>query len=114
MGSPWLRIANPPRRYHTSGHVDVVLPDLLALIAGDCEERTSLGNRGCGAIYPALGCVQKRNPSLEFGEGEPQCKTLDFSDRKECLATRDTLIMSNSILVALNTGRVSRRFDRER
>ena len=46
---------------------DIVLPDLLSLIAGDCEERTSLGNRGCGAIYPALGRVQKRNPSLEFG-----------------------------------------------
>ena len=45
---------------------DTVLPDLLALIAGDCEERTSLGNRGCGAIYPALGRVQKRNPPLEF------------------------------------------------
>jgi hypothetical protein len=45
---------------------DIVLPDLLALIAGDCEERTSLGNRGCGAIYPALGRVQKRNPPLEF------------------------------------------------
>jgi hypothetical protein len=40
---------------------DVVLPDLLALIAGDCEERTSLGNRGCGAIYSALGRVQSRN-----------------------------------------------------
>jgi len=46
---------------------DIVLPDLLALIAGDCEERTSLGNRGCGAIYPALARAQKRNPPLEFG-----------------------------------------------
>jgi hypothetical protein len=45
---------------------DIVLPDLLALIAGDCEERTSLGNRGCGAIYPALSRAQKRNPPLEF------------------------------------------------
>jgi len=45
---------------------DTVLPDLLALIAGDCEERSSLGNRGCGAIYPALGRAQKRNPPLEF------------------------------------------------
>ncbi|MFP6705955.1 MAG: hypothetical protein VCE75_07980, partial [Alphaproteobacteria bacterium] len=46
---------------------DTVLPDLLALLASDCEERTSLGNRGCGAIYPALSRVQKRNPPLEFG-----------------------------------------------
>ena len=46
---------------------DTVLPDLLALLASDCEERTSLGNRGCGAIYPALARTQKRNPSLEFG-----------------------------------------------
>jgi len=46
---------------------DTVLPDLLALLASDCEVRTSLGNRGCGAIYPALGRVQKRNPPLEFG-----------------------------------------------
>ena len=47
---------------------DIVLPDLLSLIAGDCEERTSLGNQGCGAIYPALGRVQKHNPPLEFGK----------------------------------------------
>ena len=33
---------------------DIVLPDLLALIAGDCEFRNRLGNQGCGAIYPAL------------------------------------------------------------
>ena len=33
---------------------DIVLPDLLALIAGDCEFRNKLGNQGCGAIYPAL------------------------------------------------------------
>jgi len=46
---------------------DIVLPDLLSLLASDCEERTSLGNRGCGAIYPALARTQKRNPSLEFG-----------------------------------------------
>jgi hypothetical protein len=45
---------------------DIVLPDLLALIAGDCDERTSLGNQGCGAIYPALGHGQKRKPALEF------------------------------------------------
>ena len=46
---------------------DIVLPDLLALLAGDCEFRNKLGNQGCGAIYPALGRVQKRNPPLEFG-----------------------------------------------
>jgi hypothetical protein len=45
---------------------DIVLPDLLALIAGDCDERTSLGNQGCGAIYPALGHAKKRNPPLDF------------------------------------------------
>ena len=45
---------------------DIVLPDLLALLAGDCEYRGGLGNQGCGAIYPALGRVQKRNPPLEF------------------------------------------------
>jgi len=45
---------------------DTVLPDLLALLAGDCEERTSLGNRGCGAIYPALGRVEKRNPDFSY------------------------------------------------
>ena len=45
---------------------DIVLPDLLALIAGDCEFRGERGNQGCGAIYPALGRVQNRNPSLEF------------------------------------------------
>jgi hypothetical protein len=38
----------------------------LALIAGDCDERTSLGSQGCGAIYPALGHGQKRKPALEF------------------------------------------------
>jgi len=36
----------------------------LALIAGDCEFRNKLGNQGCGAIYLALGRVQKRNPPL--------------------------------------------------
>ena len=46
---------------------DIVLPDLLALLASDCEFRNKLGNQGCGAIYPALGRVQKRNPPLEFG-----------------------------------------------
>ena len=46
---------------------DIVLPDLLALIAGDCDQRKALlGNRGCGAIYPALARAQKRNPPLEF------------------------------------------------
>ena len=33
---------------------DTVLPDLLALLASDCEFRNKLGNQGCGAIYPAL------------------------------------------------------------
>ena len=45
---------------------DIVLFDLLALIAGDCESRNKLGNQGCGAIYPALSQVQGRNPPLEF------------------------------------------------
>ena len=46
---------------------NIRLPDLLALLAGDCDKRTALGNQGCGAIYPALSRVQKRNPPLEFG-----------------------------------------------
>ena len=46
---------------------EIVLPDLLGLIAGNCELRSGLGNRGRGAIYPALSYVQKRNPPLEFG-----------------------------------------------
>ena len=46
---------------------DVVLPDLLALIAGDCEFRGGQGNRGRGAIYPALSRVQKRNQPVNFG-----------------------------------------------
>ena len=46
---------------------DIVRPDLLGLIVGNCELRGGLGNRGRGAIYPALSCVQKRNPPLEFG-----------------------------------------------
>ena len=45
---------------------NIRLPDLLALIAGDCESRNKLGNQGCGAIYPALSRAQKRNPPLEF------------------------------------------------
>ena len=45
---------------------DIVLPDLLALLASDCEFRNKLGNQGCGAIYPALGLVQRRNPPLKF------------------------------------------------
>ena len=48
---------------------DIVLPDLLALLASDCEFRNKLGDQGCGAIYPTLGRVQKRNPPLEFGLG---------------------------------------------
>ena len=47
---------------------DTVLPDLLALLACDSEFRNKLGNQGCGALYPALGRVQKRNPPLEFGK----------------------------------------------
>ena len=39
---------------------------LLVLLASDCEFRNKLGNQGCGALYPALGRVQKRNPPLEF------------------------------------------------
>ena len=46
---------------------DTVLPDLLAQLASDCEFRNKLGNQGCGALYPALGRVEKRNPPLEFG-----------------------------------------------
>ena len=45
---------------------DTVLPDLLALLASDCEFRNKLGNQGCGALYPALGLVQRRNPPLKF------------------------------------------------
>jgi len=45
---------------------DTVLPDLLAMLASDCEFRNKLGNHGYGAIYPALGRVEKRNPPLEF------------------------------------------------
>jgi len=45
---------------------DTVLPDLLAMLASDCEFRNKLGNQGCGALYPALGRVPKRNPPLEF------------------------------------------------
>ena len=45
---------------------DIVLPDVLALLSSDCEFRNKLGNQGCGALYPALGLVKKRNPPLEF------------------------------------------------
>ena len=45
---------------------DTVLPDVLALLASDCEFRNKLGNQGCGAIYPTLGLVQRRNPPLKF------------------------------------------------
>ncbi len=46
---------------------DIVLTDLLALIADDCEFRGKKGTQSRGAIYPALGHVQNRNPPLEFG-----------------------------------------------
>jgi len=46
---------------------DTVLPDLLAMLASDCEFRNKLGNQGSGAVYPALGRVKKRNPPLKFG-----------------------------------------------
>ena len=45
---------------------DTVLPDVLALLSSDREFRNKLGNQGCGALYPALGRVEKRNPPLEF------------------------------------------------
>ena len=45
---------------------DIVLPYLLALLASDCEFRNKQGNQGCGALYPALGRVKKRNFPLEF------------------------------------------------
>ena len=45
---------------------DIVLPDLLALLASGCEFRDGLGNQGCGALYPALGRAKKRNTPLEF------------------------------------------------
>ena len=45
---------------------DTVLSDVLALLSSDCEFRNKLGNQGCGALYPALGRVEKRNPPLEF------------------------------------------------
>ena len=34
--------------------IDVVLPDLIGLLANNCENRGRLGNQGCGAFYPAL------------------------------------------------------------
>ena len=46
---------------------DTVLPDLLALLSSDCDFRNKLGNQGCGALYPALGLVQRRNPPLKIG-----------------------------------------------
>ncbi len=45
---------------------DTVLPDLLAMLASDCEFSNKLGNQGCGALYPALGRAQKRKSPLEF------------------------------------------------
>ena len=49
---------------------DFVLPDLLALLASDCEFWNKLGNQGCGAIYPALGAGGRRwrrPASLQWG-----------------------------------------------
>ncbi len=46
---------------------DVILPNLLGILASDCEIRDRLGNQGCGAMYPALMRVQRRNPPLKFG-----------------------------------------------
>ena len=46
---------------------DAVLSDRLALIIGDCEFRGGLVNRGCGAFYPVLTSVTKRNQPLNFG-----------------------------------------------
>ena len=46
---------------------DVVLPDLIGILASDCEFRGRIGNQGCGAIYPALMRVPKRKLPLEFG-----------------------------------------------
>ena len=43
---------------------DVVLPDLIGLLASDCEYRNKLGNQGYGALNPALGRVKTRNPPL--------------------------------------------------
>jgi hypothetical protein len=40
---------------------DVVLPDLLAAISGDCEKRSTSFVQACGAIYPEL--VQRRHES---------------------------------------------------
>ena len=39
--------------------IDVVLPDLIGLLASNCENRGRLGNQGCGAIYPALMLAPK-------------------------------------------------------
>jgi len=39
--------------------VDVLLPDLIGLLASDCKNQGRLGNQGCGAIYPALIRAQK-------------------------------------------------------
>ena len=33
---------------------DVVLPDLLAAISGDCKKRSSLVPQACGVSYPEL------------------------------------------------------------
>ena len=38
---------------------DIVMLNLLALIAGDREVRVRLSNQGCGAIYPSLGSCPK-------------------------------------------------------
>ena len=46
---------------------EIILPDLLGLIAGDCGIRGGLAYQGCEAIYPAPSRVQTRKPTLEFG-----------------------------------------------
>ena len=51
------------KSYHHSYECDLSIgraPDLLGLIAGDCEFRGSLGKHGYDAIYPVLGPAQKR------------------------------------------------------
>ena len=33
---------------------DLVLPDLLRAVSGDCEKRSAPSTQACGAIYPRL------------------------------------------------------------
>ena len=33
---------------------DLVLPDLLRAVSGDCEKRSTPSTQACGAIYPRL------------------------------------------------------------